>query len=97
MFIFNSVAMAGSDANVPFDNAVMIYDNEPRSKEIVAKIEKSIEARRKVVIWPSGNEYKDINEMVMNKYSIADVKLIIDENTYDGLPARMALSTWRRA
>ena len=50
-----------------------------------------------MVIWPSGNEYKDINEMVMNKYSIADVKLIIDENTYDGLPARMALSTWRRA
>ena len=35
MFVFNSVAMAGSDANVPFDNAVMIYDNEPRSKEII--------------------------------------------------------------
>ena len=99
-FISNSIAMCGADGDVSkwgITNPVWIYDNEPRSKEIVAKIEKSIEARRKVVIWPSGNEYKDINEMVMNKYSIADVKLIIDENTYDGLPARMALSTWRRA
>lgn len=96
MFVNNSVAMAGSDVTLPFNNVVMIYDNEPRSKEIVKKIQKNINMKRKVVIWPPKIKYKDVNDMIMNGYSKADIDLIISQNTHEGLSANMALSVWKK-
>ena len=53
-FVNNCLAMAGSDATLAFNdvNAVMVYDNEPRSIEIVKKIQKAISRQYGVVIWP---------------------------------------------
>lgn len=96
MFVNNCIAMAGSDVRLPYKNVVMIYDNEPRSREIVKKIEKSIDMGRKVVVWPSKIQYKDINDMIMNGYSKADIDLILSENTHEGLSAKMALSVWKK-
>ena len=97
-FVDNSVAMAGSDATLSMNdvNAVMVYDNEPRSIEIVKKIEKAIHASYGVVIWPQGIKNKDINDMILSGMSTADIKLVIEQNTYKGLEANMALTNWRR-
>jgi hypothetical protein len=97
-FVDNSVAMAGSDATLSMNdvNAVMVYDNEPRSIEIVKKIEKAIQASYGVVIWPKGIKNKDINDMILSGMSTADIKLVIDQNTFSGLQANMALTNWRR-
>ncbi len=51
---------------------------------------------RKVVVWPSKIQYKDINDMIMNGYSKADIDLILSENTHEGLSAKMALSVWKK-
>ena len=58
MFIDNSIAMVGADIDKMFfatnfeTNFVMVYDNEKRNKEMVTRLEKSIEMKFPVVIWP---------------------------------------------
>ena len=96
MFIHNAIALAGSDGHLTFDNYVMVYDNEPRSVQIVRKMDKSIGMNRKIVVWPSLLEHKDVNDMVMSGMRIADIKMIIDENTYEGLSAKMVLQHWQK-
>lgn len=96
IFVDNCVAMAGSDGQIYFNDTVMVYDNEPRSIEIVKKVEKSINKGHKVVVWPSSLEYKDINDMAMGGLNKADIKLLIDKNTYKGLQANMALTNWKK-
>ena len=99
-FLENCVAMAGSDVNLDAittkDNLIVIYDNEPRNKEIVRKIEKSIDNGYKVCIWPNDVNQKDINDMVMNGLSGSAIQSIIDSNTFSGLSAKMRMSQWSR-
>lgn len=98
MFVDNCIAMAGSDAHIPsdIDNVVYIFDNEPRNKAIVDKMERSINQGYNIVVWPNKIEYKDMNDMIMSGYSKADLKLIIDQNTCSGLEAKMRMSVWKK-
>ena len=102
LFLTNAVAMAGADGNTHalenVDNAVFMFDNEPRNKEIVARMVKVIERGDKIVILPhSVSKYgKDINEMVMNGLTTADIELLLDNHTYSGLEAKLALTIWKR-
>jgi hypothetical protein len=103
LFLPNAVASAGSDlinqfqnTNLPKQNVIVVYDNEPRNKEIVKKIEKTIDAGYRVCIWPSDIEQKDINDMVLSGYTIERVKDIIDECTYTGPAAKLQLALWRK-
>ena len=72
---------------------IFVYDNEPRSREIVAKITKTIEESHKVVIFPSHIREKDINDMVLAGH---DIKTLLESNTYSGLKAKLKLQTWKR-
>jgi transcription elongation factor Elf1 len=95
-FIRNSIAMCGADANVSLwgiSNPVWIYDNEPRSREIVGRIERTIDNGDSVVIWPNTIDDKDINDMVM---SGLDVQSVIELNTYSGLEAKLKFTTWKK-
>jgi len=95
-FIRNSVAMCGADADISkwgISNPVWIYDNEPRNREILSRISKTIDSGEKVVIWPSGIDEKDINDMVM---SGLDVQSVIESNTYSGLEAKLKFTTWKK-
>ena len=100
LFLDNAVAMAGADgsgsgfSNV--ENAVMVFDNEPRNKEICARMEKCLEQGYKVCIWPTNVVDKDINDAILNNRTCADVQLIIDQNTYSGLQGKLKLSYWRK-
>lgn len=94
-FVKNCIAMAGSDgiSNKYVTNAVICFDNEPRSNEIVSKMKKSLESGYKTVIWPDSIKQKDINDMVLANL---DVNRIIHENTYSGLSGLLKLNTWKR-
>jgi len=95
-FIRNAIAMCGADADVSrwgISDPVWIYDNEPRNREIVSRIEKTIATGDKVVIWPNGIDDKDINDMVM---SGLDVQSVIESNTYSGLEAKLKFTTWKK-
>jgi len=95
-FVRNSIAMCGADANVDrwgISNPVWIYDNEPRNREIVNRISKTIDSGDSIVIWPNGIDDKDINDMVM---SGLDVQSVIESNTYSGLEAKLKFNTWKK-
>ena len=103
LFLPNAVASAGSEltsnidkAQLPKDKIIVIYDNEPRNKEIVNKIDRAIEAGYRVCVWPTTLEEKDINDMVLAGRSPEKVKEIIDECTYTGATARLHFALWRK-
>jgi len=89
--LFNAPNIVGLDKQYIF-----VYDNEPRNKQIVSNMRKTIELGYKLCIWPDTIKEKDINEMVLAGTSSAAIQHIIDNNTYDGLMATMKLNQWSR-
>ena len=95
-FINNSVALCGSDGDLGYlegSDTILVYDNEPRNREIVGRIERCIDRNQKVVIWPSNIIEKDINDMVLAGH---DVMSMIKLNTYSGLEAKIKFNTWKK-
>ena len=101
MFVPNSIATAGGDlvsaiGSFPKTNLVIVYDNEPRSKETVKKLDKAILNGYNVCIWPDNLEHKDVNDMVLAGLSSDFIKHIIDTHTYRDLAAKLALTKWSK-
>ena len=96
LFLDNSVAMCGSDVDIRslgWSNYIWVYDNEPRSRQIVDRISNTIDRGDKVVIWPDGIHQKDLNDMILAGH---DVKSLVQLNTYQGLQAKLKLSHWKK-
>ena len=96
IFIKNSVAMAGSDVDIRtfgWSNHIWIFDNEPRNREIVARISKVIDRGDKVVIWPKNIQQKDINDMHLAGH---DVQTLVQSNVYQGLQATLKFNDWKK-
>ena len=95
-FVDNSVALCGSDGDLGYlegSDTILVYDNEPRNREIVGRIGRCIERNQKVVIWPSNIIEKDINDMVLAGH---DVMSMLKLNTYSGLEAKLKFNTWKK-
>mgnify|MGYP001200322875 FL=1 len=92
----NSVAMCGSDLDIRsfgWSDCIYVYDNEPRNREIVNRIDKTINGGYKVVIWPTSIVEKDINDMVLGGHKIMSV---LESNTYSGLQAKVKFNNWKK-
>ena len=92
----NAVAMCGSDLDIRsfgWSNYIYVYDNEPRNREIVNRIAKTIDRGEKVVIWPTTVEEKDINDMVLGGQNVMSV---LESNTYSGLKAKVKFNNWKK-
>ena len=101
MFLRNSLAACGSDLasklkDFEKDKITIVYDNEPRKPETVAKIEKAINSLYKVVIWPDNFKYKDINDAIIGGMTEQQIEDILHNNTFSGLRAEMELKRWKR-
>lgn len=100
MFLSNSVAVM--DANLLSvtatvrDNIVLVFDNEPRNKEIVKQMKKAIDMKYSICIWPSTIKQKDINEMILAGYTKEQLEYIIDQNTFTDLKAQLQYNIWRK-
>ena len=95
-FVKNSIALCGSDGDLECLKTcvlIYVYDNEPRNKEIVSRIERCIRDNRRVVIWPNSIEQKDINDMVLAGHNIMPV---LESNTYLGLEAQVQFNNWKK-
>ena len=102
MFVPNSIATAGGDLvsaihTFTKDRLVVVYDNEPRNKETVKKIDKAIMQGYKVCIWPENFEHKDINDAILAGLTSEFISYIINQNTYRDLSAKLALTKWRKS
>ncbi len=103
MFLPNGLASAGGDiiTDLPRigadqDQFTIVYDNEPRNKDIVKNIEKAIEHGYKVCLWPESMQHKDVNDMVLGGYTQSKIVDIINNHTYKGLEAKLELATWKK-
>jgi len=98
LFLSNAIAMNGAEGDTSslenIENAIFVFDSEPRNKEIHKRMEKVIRAGCSICIWPNDLPGKDINEMVMNGRE--DIEQIILNNSYKGLEANLKLMSWRR-
>ena len=96
MFLENSVAMCGADVDIGtfgWSNYIWVYDNEPRNRQIVDRIQTTVDRGDKVVIFPKDIMEKDLNDMVL---AGRDVKKLVQSNTYQGLDAKLKLQIWKR-
>ena len=95
-FIHNSIAMCGADIDISnwgISNPVWVYDNEPRNREIVERIRKTIDTGSSIIIWPNNIEQKDINDMVLAGH---DIMSVLKLNTYSGLEAKIKFNNWKK-
>lgn len=101
-FLKNSIAVGGSDfGKIPPDikeNAVLIYDNEPRNDVILKKIESVISDGYDVCIWDKKKvgSCKDINDMVRSGLTSEELIDIIDACTFRGLSAKAKFMEYKK-
>jgi transcription elongation factor Elf1 len=101
LFINNCIA--SGDANlvltskeISSGDKVLIFDNEPRNKEVVKLLQNAIKMGHDVVIWPSNIKGKDINEMVLNGLTTTEIQVIISSNTFKGIQAQLKFNMWKK-
>jgi len=95
-FVENSIAMCGSDIDIGafgWSNYIWVFDNEPRNREIVSKLSKTIDRGDKVVIWPSNIQQKDINDIALSGLNVMNV---LKSNIYSGLEAKIKFNNWKK-
>jgi hypothetical protein len=100
-FLSNSIASGDSNLcsvaeYLKDSNCVLVYDNEPRNKEIVKQISRAIEGDYTVCLFPEDAPGKDINEMIQNGMSVDDIKNMINANTFSGLTAKLRFTSWKK-
>lgn len=102
MFLSNSIASCDSNLEVTSkiinsSDKVLIFDNEPKNKEINNLQLKALKNGENVVIWPEHIKGKDINEMIkINGFSENDIKNIIDTNSYSGMEGISRFLFWKK-
>ena len=101
LFLQNCVA--AGDANLQLvaksisaGKKVLIWDNEPRNKDIVKMMKDAIDLGHDVVIWPDTIAYKDINEMITNGFKQTEIESIISSNTKSGIEAKLKFNMWKK-
>jgi transcription elongation factor Elf1/ribosomal protein L7Ae-like RNA K-turn-binding protein len=101
MFIPNAIAVASSALEyasgfIDKSKLVLVFDNEPRNKEILKLIDHAIDNHFNVVIWPEMIKEKDINEMILAGFDSEELLDIIKVNTFVNLRAKMEFINWKK-
>jgi transcription elongation factor Elf1 len=101
LFLPNAVATA--DANlanavnyIPREKLVLVFDNEPRNKDICKLMDKAIENHFAICIWPEMMQEKDINDMILTGFTSDEIVDIINKNTFVNLRAKMEFIQWKK-
>lgn len=104
--LFLPNAVASGDSNLlglahrlrdkGYIDVTLVYDSEPRNKELVDQIERAIIDNQKVTLLPYNVDIKDLNEYVLAGKTQEDILKMVNKNTHRGLVARLVFSTWRK-
>jgi hypothetical protein len=100
MFLPNAIATADADltraAKLELTDFVLVYDNEPRNKDIVKQIGKAIASGYNVTLLPENIKQKDINDMILAGISPGEILDLIDKFTFSNLRANLEFSKWKK-
>lgn len=101
LFLPNCLAVSGSS----FDNetirrikanCTLVFDNEPRNKQISKIISDCIKLGYNVCLLPATFIHKDINAAVIAGVSVEEILKVIRNNTFRGLVAELTFTKWRK-
>lgn len=99
MMLTNAIAAGGSEfhrAAMMFPEGVLVFDNQPRNREVVGNMQGLADQGYQMVVWPSTWPYKDINDGIMDGVLRSEAQAVIDANTFRGLSLQLALKEWRK-
>ena len=96
LFLDNCIAVGGADLVKLENDIVIIFDNEPRNREICKQMDSCIGFGKRIVIWPDSMKHKDINDMIMAGYVKEQIQEIIDDNIFSGASAKLRFSEWKK-
>jgi DNA primase len=100
LFLDNCIAAGGADltldSKINPEKVTYIFDNEPRNKEIIQRMEKIIDLGYNIFIWPEDIQLKDVNDLIMTGVSKLQLDEIISINTYSKLSAKQALVNFKK-
>ena len=79
MFLSNAIAAGGTDFtralyDLSGENVVLVFDNQPRNKQVVKRVESFAQRGYAMVIWNSNWTNKDINDAVLSGSSISQIE-----------------------
>lgn len=108
LYLPNCVAVGGSGLRLfesvlsPTEHnidVVYIHDNQPRNREIVNEIRKTIKSGNKTVIWRENSchtQGKDIGDMIEHGMEIDEMLFEINNRTFSGVRARIEFGKWAK-
>ena len=96
LFLNNCIAVGGADLVKLKNDIIIIFDNEPRNREICKQMSFCIKFNKNIVIWPDSMKHKDINDMIMAGYTKKQIQEIIDSNTFSGASAQLRFIEWKK-
>ena len=96
LFLDNCIAVAGADVPPMNCDFTVIFDNEPRNKELLKQIDKVVKQGYRVAFWPDQMRYKDINDMIIHGYTKEQIQEIIKDNTFTGAAAQLRFIEWKK-
>lgn len=101
MFCMNAIATAGSiskkTTNIFNDNSIFVFDNEPRAKHTLKKIQGTIDNGYKIALFPKYIREKDINDYALSNPE--GLYQLIDHLYYtaaSGAEAQMKFNDWKK-
>lgn len=79
-----------------YKNPILIFDNQPRNRDIVRQVGMAIDGGFRVVMLPPQEEGKDINDMVKAGMGLGHIENLIRLHAYIGLKAELQFTKWRK-
>lgn len=104
MFVDNAIATGGVNSMFDVEKILgvdksmltLVVDKDRRNKEVLATLEKLIDAGYTVALIPGNIKGKDINDFVVkDKLDHDQIKELLDRNSFSGLRAKVELANWR--
>ena len=101
LFVPNSLAICGGDVgtsmgDVDVTKCIFVFDNEPRNSDTVKRMLQVADMGAAVVVWPIDSKLKDVNQMILDGMSKADILRCIMSNNYKGKIATMKIKQWKK-
>jgi hypothetical protein len=101
LFVKNSVAVCQGDLSSALrvydkEKLVFIPDRDIRNPQVMYNTEKLIDKGCAVCFLPDNFPGKDINEAIINGMTNAELNIIIQDNIYKDLEAKMRFISWKK-
>lgn len=101
MFLDNAVALMDASLHkvrsvLGNHEYILIPDRDVRNKEVMKNVAKMIEMKYNVCLLPNNLSGKDINDIILSGTTPSEIQVLIDNNTFFDLRAKLEFEQWKK-